>query len=485
MSAGAAVLSGGSLRRGFALILDRYIHNLHQEQLMRNFEVLTSGRGLSVLALMGIAGGILPACEANTDPNPLGEIILSGKKDVVTKVVGSNHTVAFGAYDLAPVSLDPAGTEDTLSFVPTSPVASYRQEVIAFDMDLSSPITSPDPLVDFVPVAFNSFVVPANAKMKYTFPGSSTTAHIIRYWNGLCAARQPWGPIFDQISQGLLDQIVAGAKAVGGVTSATRDSDTFQVMLNSETTEIQHGFYFEGQYHVNLGPIPWNNFTVNPAYLVKERASDGLVSVTNIRRAVIPLDPKTQAVDDGLKNDLGPQVEQGIASQMTRSLANDTLTLNCDPTSDMAKQRDVCFSQITDGGSNSFAFALFSKALLAAGMTGPIVTTTAMSMLGGLEPRNFSCPTPSAGAAAQCAFHPIVKRANVMPDALELVFATDVPTTQMEKDEQTLYLNFPAVVEFLKPGAGASVHFCNQAVEVAGAPVAVPMFFHDTQTIKF
>lgn len=452
---------------------------------MRNFGVLMSGRGISFLALMGIAGGVLPACESKTDPNPLGEIVLHGKNDVVTKVVGSNHTVAFGAFDLGTIPFDPAGTQDTLSFVPTSPSASYRQEVIAFDMDLSSPILTPEPLVDYAPFPFNTFSVPANTKRKYTFPGSSTTAHLIRYWHGLCAARQPWEPIFDQISDGLIDQIAAGAMAVGLVTSATRDSDTFQVMLSSEGTEIRHGFMFEAQYHVGIGPIPWNSFTMNPAYVISERASDGLVSVTNIRRAIIPLDSNTQAIDDGLKDDLGPTVERAIAAQMTVPLTNSFLPLPCNPNATITKQQETCSSAIVDGGSLSLGFLLFSKALAAAGMTATTAATTAMSMMGGLVPKNFSCPTPSAGATAQCAFHPIVKRANVLPDGLELVFASDIPATQLEKDEQTLYLNLPAVVENLQPGAGASVAFCNQPMNLPNAPVVVPTFFHDTKTKSF
>jgi hypothetical protein len=180
------------------------------------------------------------------DHQPYGTIVLSSQSGTASHVIGGNHTFAFPHRDLAPPSMDPAGTKHTLSFTPPSQ-QMRRQEIIAFDLDYSEPIMQgPQPTIDYVPAPVNYVSVPAGTSKTYTF-NLAPTAHVVRYWHGACAATTPWSEIFDALSAGLFKQIVEAATTLP-LTSVERHYDVFQPHFIGAYSAIEHGFSFEAQY---------------------------------------------------------------------------------------------------------------------------------------------------------------------------------------------------------------------------------------------
>jgi hypothetical protein len=397
-------------------------------------------------------------------PYPVSDVVLEGTNGATLKTVGSNHTQAWEDEQLWPASKVQGPDPQSLTY----DSGAARQELIAFDMDYGSPLSQPDPRVDYVPYAPSFVSLKEGGKKAFTLPYG--THHLVRYWHGACAAQLPWPDLFDQISAGLFDKIVEAAKADGKATSVTRGYDSFSPHFVSRATHIHHGFELEAEYTfgASLGSA---TFTMNPAYEIHERDLDGLVRVDAIQQR---LEPANLAIQEGLATQLPAAIEDTIAAGLTFPLTNPVFDFGCDPKASVEKQQQACFEAVASAGDGSPAHFIFQHALEAAGYGGGFPDAYATLMVGQLSPRNFSCPMPDADAEAQCAFHPIIRRVNVLPDVMELVFARDTGVPgDGAAEEKIFYTLLPDVLKGLGVKGAEQLAFCDKPVLRADGKVTL------------
>lgn len=226
----------------------------------------------------------------------------------------------------------------------------------------------------------------------------------------------------------------------------SREFDVFQPNFIGYLADIRHGFVFEAVYDVPISGL----VTMNPAYVFDIRAVDGLIDVTSVHQGVItpgnPLEPNLQQlITQALKDELPLAIEQAINGQLTVSLENPTLQFNCDPSLTEAGQQAQCATALLDDPNTPTIGDVFSAALQQAGLPAATADAIADQMAQGVSPKNFTC-APNSTGGNECAFHPIVKRINIMPDEIELVFAGEPEYSGFGEDDLVLlYIWLPIV----------------------------------------
>ncbi|MEJ7734492.1 MAG: hypothetical protein WKG00_35505 [Polyangiaceae bacterium] len=409
------------------------------------------------LSLSGIAAGagiVHLSSPARADTALMGFFRLESSSGAAEVAIGGNDTWAMGCAFLDPPCVDPPGTQHTLIYK-DYPYNWPRQELVAFPLDWSGQIFDPNPQVNYVPLEVEYESVIPGSDETYTFP-SAPTYHVIRYWHGLCGVRTPWTTLFNELSDGLLEEIAEKAAEKWFISSTTRHYDKMAPMFHGYLDDIRHGFAIEAEYSLNIGALE-EQFYINPAYTLSVKKSNGMVNVTHVHSGVVAIGDVEEVIEPALESELPAALEENIASQMRVSLQTGLSDSTCDPTADLATQQDTCFTKFADGGGgDSVLQVFFEKALLAAGYDDEYSEHAAMQMNRALRKKNFSCqPDAPDSKFGNCFFNPVIMRLNVLPNYLEMVFAPEFEGTldTPGHDLQLLYTYLPLLQQLADPNA--------------------------------
>lgn len=268
-------------------------------------------------------------------------------------------------------------------------------------------------------------VAPGSSLSTTITPGVGTSSarpvhHVVRYNHGTCSKRVLWKEtFFEPFTERFRTEAEAElARRLPGVlkpfTTFSRNYDIAQVQFRSDGTAHEWGFFYEGSYDTTVElRDPTNGATfrqrthlmVSPGYSFQPSSSDGFVKITSLTQGVtmIPdVSRATPAIEATLKtlvpkimSDLIRETMETPLTTITHQLKLPTPSdVSCSSGATIASQQDTCLPKVQ----------------AALGFFGPFITA-----------KHVSC-----NRSNQCAVHPPVQAVNVLPNALELVFAPEI-----------------------------------------------------------
>jgi hypothetical protein len=259
---------------------------------------------------------------------------------------------------------------------------------------------------------FTSVRAPAGQNIQSNLSNLQFVQQAVRYVDGTCRVSVPFLPLFHELESEVNDKINA---ALPGVIEVD-DFQAAQPQFQSDGSTLNMGFLYEALFHVDFLSVQLATVSLDPAFSVNVRPTDGLVSIANLAQNVttIGLDVVAPSATSTLQNtikdlsSLEAMINSAISpqlSQLVSTLGLSGVTTSCS-TPTPSEPSTECFNNVNTA---------IQKAL--SGAPSQIVTLASQI----LQPINFTCSSMN-----QCLFHPVLQAINVLPDRLEVVLAPDL-----------------------------------------------------------
>jgi hypothetical protein len=272
--------------------------------------------------------------------------------------------------------------------------------------------------------------------------------HVVRYVDGVCRARIPLQPLFHELENQIVGKI---QQDLPGIVSF--DFFEFaQPQFRGRGSNLQMGFLFEALYKFSVGAT-LATVSLDPAFTVGLRASDGLIHIATLERNVTTLGladsfkPKidaaladTAGLEDKVNAVLSPPMSQLVS---VLGLPADSVVTSC-TTPTPAAPSPECFNNVIS--------AIHAAVSSVPGATQ--ATDLAAQFFG---PINFTCDNSN-----QCRFHPVFQGVNILPDSLEIVLAPD-----LRNPSNPLNSALTAFIQLLGPQS------ISRTVQLGSTPVTV------------
>jgi hypothetical protein len=178
---------------------------------------------------------------------------------------------------------------------------------------------------------------------------------------------------------------------------------------------MQAGFLLEGLYNIRLLKVGNAQLSIDPAYSLAVRSSDGLLQANNLNLNVTLTAAPSSSTADKVKQGLltiSTQIQNSVNNAVTVPVTQVLAGLGMGP----LPLNTTCNTP-TPTSPSTECFNNIYPLIAAAGNSNNGAKIAAQA----LQPSNFTC-----SATNQCAFHPVLQAVNVLPDKLEFVLSPNL-----------------------------------------------------------
>jgi hypothetical protein len=362
--------------------------------------------------------------EGNACDGPTTFTVFAGETSV-SKSVDESGTIAFAARhgEFGEIGeFDYFSRSGRLEFRPTFfpgqdlTIFNYNYGLTSNDFGVNDPPYLPD-------ITYSTISVPLGHTVELDY--RHFAQHAIRYGHGTCATRIPLSTLFQDFADHVFSAVICKSQEfeflnidVGKLLDTTRGLMYMQPHFRSHDDSLLQGFYF-GTVSASLFDVRFlgagTSINMNPSFAIRP-SDDGLLELialeTNVR-AVPDYEKDGRRISTAIREALEVQFPSAIKSVIKRRFDDLTVPVQaeiegvpfevpCDPNSEGTQQQ--CFEDT------------ITKLQQACLVTGLEVACLGAEVL---EPNNLTCMADEN----LCGFRPVIQAVNVLPDALELVFA--------------------------------------------------------------